>query len=286
MSFPQAAPPKKPLDEFVRLADNVLLYAPSSSSGAGNNVSNDMLIVSCTWMGAASKHIAKYTDGYKTLFPSAAILLVRNNLSDMLFASRADKRLDPALSVIRKYAQTRHSKAPPMILIHSFSNGGANQLISLSTLFLAAEHRPIPARALILDSSPGTATWQRSHAAITLSLPRNNPLIRILGALLVHALLLAVALYHILTRSEHRITTNNRLLNDPALVDRRARRVYAYSRADVMVGWEDVERHAGVAREKGWGVELVRFEGSAHAGHVLEDRARYWAAVERAWGGA
>ena len=74
-----------------------------------------------------------------------------------------------------------------------------------------------------------------------------------------------------------------RELNDPEVFDRAVPRLYLYSRADSMVGVEEVEEHAEIARGKGWDVTKVRFEKSAHCSHVREDEGRYWGAVMEAW---
>ena len=72
-------------------------------------------------------------------------------------------------------------------------------------------------------------------------------------------------------------------LNDEKVFDLRVPRVYLYSRADTMVGFEEADEHADIAKVKGWDVTKVQFENSAHCGHVREDEAKYWAAVSEAW---
>jgi hypothetical protein len=53
-----------------------------------------------------------------------------------------------------------------------------------------------------------------------------------------------------------------------------------------MIGWRDVEEHAReAAGEGGFTVELVRFEGSAHVGHMRRDPERYWRTIEGVWFG-
>ena len=74
-----------------------------------------------------------------------------------------------------------------------------------------------------------------------------------------------------------------RELNDPEVFDRAVPRLYLYSRADSMVGVEEVEEHAEIAMGKGWDVTKVRFEKSTHCSHVREDEGRYWGAVMEAW---
>lgn len=66
---------------FVQLGDITSLYQPKTGGNNGvatleNKQSEPDLIVFCSWMSAAPKHIAKYTAGYQRLFPNTAILLI------------------------------------------------------------------------------------------------------------------------------------------------------------------------------------------------------------------
>lgn len=66
---------------FVQLDDTTSIYRPPNShdnaSGTLQNKQQEPdLIVFCSWMSAAPKHVAKYTEGYQKLFPNTTILLV------------------------------------------------------------------------------------------------------------------------------------------------------------------------------------------------------------------
>lgn len=70
---------------FVRLDETTSFYQPAKATGnghAGGEVTQRRkqqepdLLVFCSWMSAAPKHIAKYTAGYQKRFPNTAILLV------------------------------------------------------------------------------------------------------------------------------------------------------------------------------------------------------------------
>jgi hypothetical protein len=64
-----------------------------------------------------------------------------------------------------------------------------------------------------------------------------------------------------------------------------SRRCYIYSDADDIIGTEDVEEHAKDAQQKGWAVELVKFQGSTHVGHYKQNPETYLAAIRRTWFG-
>jgi len=60
-----------PLRDFQKIGHGILLYSSPTYSP------KKPLILLFTWMGAAPKHIAKYTVAYRHLFPSARIVLIR-----------------------------------------------------------------------------------------------------------------------------------------------------------------------------------------------------------------
>ncbi|KAF1968453.1 hypothetical protein BU23DRAFT_262408 [Bimuria novae-zelandiae CBS 107.79] len=262
----------RPLADFDHIATNTYLFTPDSYTP------KEPLILLLSWMGAASKHIAKYTVAHRKLFPTARILLIRNEVVDF-FRSEAtyDMMLTPALEVIKE-----HVKAGGEILVHSFSNGGANQLNELAKAWVKREGTPLPMRAQAMDSAPGNGDWQRSHNALAVSLPRFW-LWRMLGSAMIHFFIAVLFTMDKLGGYENQIFVIRRQLNNPTLFDKRAPRVYLYSKADEMVGDDEVESHAELSEAQGWKVTRVRFEKSPHAGHVRENEGRYWDAVQAAW---
>jgi hypothetical protein len=109
----------KPLSDFHTIGNKVYLITPGSYSP------REPLILFFSWMGAAAKHIVKYTVAYRKLFPTARIVLIRNDVGDF-FRREASytKLLAPAIDIAKQ-----HVDAGGQVLVHSFSNGGGNQLV-------------------------------------------------------------------------------------------------------------------------------------------------------------
>lgn len=264
-----------PLDRFKPLSEKTSLLTPAGVD------SSELLIICCAWMNAAPEHIAKYTNAYSKQFPQAIILLIRNSLFDTFRRQNISREsLAEAVSVIRSHTKPTSNSKPPRILFHIFSNGGANQAVELSSAFKAFEGRPIPAQTLILDSCPGKGQYSSSYRAITSTFP-DNMFFNTFGRFIVHLALSSRALFQTVTGVETKFAANGRALNNPSLFDPQSERVYAYSKADVIVRYTDVEESAQDAEQKGWSVEKVRFEKSAHAAHLLEDSDRYWKSILR-----
>lgn len=275
------------IPSFTRLSSRVHLHTPiGHATTSGRMKSNDPdLILLCTWMGAASKHIAKYTTGLQHLFPTAQIVLITTDVPDIMWTPFAEQEKDllPAIDVLTHVAANdgERERRKPRILVHLFSNGGAYRTCQINDLFQHRTGEPIAITAMAFDSCPGSGGYARSVNALSVSLPR--------GAFYYPSLLLLqIFLIGFYTLSTLGLTGNFILNLRRDLLDTRkfsamAPRVYLYSKADVMVGPDEVEEHAMRAKQKGWRVETVKFEHSPHAGHIMEDADRYWGAVERLW---
>ncbi|KAF1847428.1 indole-diterpene biosynthesis protein-like protein PaxU [Cucurbitaria berberidis CBS 394.84] len=266
----------KPLSDFQKIGHNTYLW--TSQSYLATSPSKTPLILLFAWNAAAAKHIAKYTISYQRLFATSRIVLVRCFTPDMFRQkSSYEQLLKPAMDLVAE-----HTNAGGEVLVHSFSNGGGNQVNEFAKAWKARFGTLLPMRAQILDSSPTKGPWMRSHAAISASLPRTLFWVWFGGAL-VHLFLVSTFVVNVVMRRPNKMVALCEELNDDRVFDSSVPRVYLYSRADTMVGFEEADEHANIARAKGWDVTKVHFEKSAHCGHVREDEAKYWTAVMEAW---
>jgi len=158
-----------PLSDFASLGPSILLQLPPSthSGNVKHTPPPPSLIILTSWNTANPKHIAKYTTHYRSLYPSSPILLIRNTTADMITRSykSQQQRLTVALPVIQEYGTGK-------ILLHSFSNGGAYMATQLLRTYKLEMGRPLHVAALVLDSSPGEATFKRTADAIVAILPK------------------------------------------------------------------------------------------------------------------
>lgn len=262
----------QPLTEFKIIGHNTYLWTSPSYTPSSP------LILVFAWNAAAAKHIAKYTFSYRRLFLSSQILLQRCYTSDMFTRSaHYPTLLSPALEITHQ-----HIIAGGSVLVHSFSNGGGNQVNEFAKAWKRKYGSKLPMQLQIMDSSPTKGPWMKSHAAISAGLPRAW-FWKWFGGLLVHVLLLGSFLVNVIRGKENKMVVLCREMNDESIFDNGMPRVYLYSRVDEMVGCEEVEEHAAIAKRKGWDVTMVRFEKSAHCGHVREDKGRYWGTILEAW---
>jgi Eukaryotic protein of unknown function (DUF829) len=265
--------------DFLRLSSDVYLLEPSTtrSTDVSTAASSPSTIVVLAWMWAQLRHVSKYTSAYSKLYPNARMLMITTSWADFIHRSNGmqQRRLAATVATLRADSNEK-------ILVHIFSNGGSKQLNILNAAFRKETGTLLPIQALILDSTPGRATFWRSVWTMLLTLPRQwylRPLLFVLSVLIVGTFWLIRQL----TGSEDVIERVRQDLNDTRLMVHEARRCYIYSEADESVEAKDVEDHADDARRKGWVVSTEKFVGSAHVGHMRLDSARYWKIVEELW---
>lgn len=257
------------------------------------------IIILCTWLGGATtKRIQKYTLGYHKLWPKSVILAIRTTAAEYAFsgASALRRKLRPALREIRRIMARVDSpqKLPPYdhqsgsgILLHMFSNGGANiatQLVAsmngVSSILGQAE--TLPMRQVVLDSCPADPGINNTYAAASHSISTTHPLRPLFCATLYLVVagiagLEAVGLRRCLGKAIRE------QLNDPKVVSPGARRLYLISEADAIVDFREVLAHRHQALSKGIGAETVVFKRAGHCCLVLEDERAYWGAIESCW---
>ena len=97
------------------LADFIII-GPRTSHYTPPKPRSGYLLILCTWLGAARKHIAKYTALYHCIVPDARILLVESSVGSITntFARRQRmvKFTPAATAVLETLAECEH-RSPP-----------------------------------------------------------------------------------------------------------------------------------------------------------------------------
>lgn len=271
-----------PMETFKALNSCVFLHEPSNPPVLSpTNHPPPTTILFFAWLGALPRHFSKYITYYTNRYPNARILVITNGNSDLIYRSYAaqEKRLEPALQVI--LADT-NLDGRGRLLTHAFSNGGSNALANLLLAFYRRTGKPMPLRALIMDSAPGRVYLRPLADAMRMSMPKQK-YFQLPIMIFVFSLLGVLWVMHRVFRLENAVDRLRRLLNDPQFSLLDARRCYVYSKSDKLVKWEDVEEHADEAERRGYDVSREKFDESEHVSHMKMDRVKYWGAMERLW---
>lgn len=286
MSITKTLPPV----HFAKLGPRISLYTPSNYT-AGH------LIILCTWLGAARKHIDKYIAVYLTIEPNAKILLLQSDVRIITSSYAAQRKaIVPAVEVVRsaldewlvkQNLEEKEREKGPKIMLHTFSNGGPNSATQLLITLREQRNAPLPIIGILCDSGPAKGDYWRSYNAMTRSLPPSFP--SILGILVVH--FICVVLYGSVAigRYEKPEDLFRRTILGGEMVtasgNEKTKISYVYSKEDKMVDWRDVIEHADVARGMGWEVEEWRVEGTAHCNHFKGNEVVYGEKMRGMWRG-
>ncbi|KAH7095619.1 indole-diterpene biosynthesis protein-like protein PaxU [Paraphoma chrysanthemicola] len=274
-----------PTTHFFPLGPRISLYTPE------HHVPGELIIL-CTWLGAALKHINKYIQMHCTIAPNARILLIQSDVSIVTssYSSQA-KLIVPAVQAVE--AVLAECTSSPKILVHTFSNGGPSNLTQLLLALHSSRHQALPITGLILDSGPAVGKYAKSHHSMLLSLQRSIPWV--VGWVICHCILILLFTSIAIGRYEKPETMWRRSILDEKFVGERdeerngqksKRKVcYVYSKTDEHVDYADVLGHAQMAREKGWDVRVEESVGTGHCGHGrgLEGKVRYEGIIRNCW---
>lgn len=270
----------------AKINPNILLFTPAASTSPSST--DPKLIILATWLGGAtSSRIAVYCRAYQSLYQSSPILLIRAVLTDI--TTKTSAALQAQLIPARKYLL---STFPPpnenttrpsgKALLHIFSHGGCNTVLQLSRLLRnrpdgSSSAFPIPLLGVILDSCPGSASFDKAYRAAAYSLPDGKP-VNLLGRACLYPLIGSISLLQkcgILSSVEDL----RRELNDLSTFGD-IPRLYLHSKGDKVVAAEDVAAHADEMAANGVSVSRHVWEFAEHCALPVEDSEKYLNAVQ------
>ncbi|KAI1813812.1 hypothetical protein GGS20DRAFT_551597 [Poronia punctata] len=263
--------------EFKRLSPHISHFTPV-------NPTPGELVVLCSWTGARRRHIARYISLYRTIAPSARLLLIETP-AIVLVSSYARQRAHsrPAVDYILKFYEAADTQRPRMML-HLLSGGGCLTATQILLALRREMGEPWPLAGMVLDSAPDSGTYRQTHSAVVLSLPPSQQRI---GAIMGHIVLGPIWARYALGQENSQVEMRRVLLDGKYVrgADGQSypKLLYVYSKDDKMTLWTDVEAHARRARELGWRVKEVVFEDTAHCNHVVSHPETYSMAIQALW---
>lgn len=314
---------------YKKLSNQVYVLQPSrqraaagadASPGDATDPSHPTTVVIYGWGDARPRHVAKYADGYRRLFPHARIVLVFSPILKALYQT-LDARARSMLPVIEAVypreealeekpageksqddandaptatgstTKTASTPARERVLLHVMSNTGGINFAATMYAYAkqagAGSGHVFPHDMLVCDSTPGSTNflpnvgpWSR---AMALGAARWFPWPFVVTQALAALFLGCLHGFGWLVGATSAAEFSRRAANDPNFTDASAKRLYLYSKEDDIIHWEDIEEHAAEARQKGWNVSAEVFDGTPHVGHMRGHPDQYWAAISAAW---
>ncbi|KAI1436839.1 hypothetical protein GGR50DRAFT_174459 [Xylaria sp. CBS 124048] len=239
------------------------------------------------WGDGRPRNVAKYSEGYHALFPSARIVVI---ISPIWAASTQTLpvRTQEMMPIIDTIFPTKDNSSERVIM-HVMSNTGG--IYAGATLNAYHErHGPnaaLPHYLCVSDSTPGglnllSEVWRWSRA-MAMGAPKWLPLPFIFVQALCCLFLIFMTYGAIALGLEPSGDQSIRVFNDNGFATPKALRLYCYSKEDDLIYWEDLEKQAAFARSNGYRTVLEEFKGSPHVGHMRMHPEQYWSAILRSW---
>ncbi|PKS05096.1 hypothetical protein jhhlp_008463 [Lomentospora prolificans] len=283
-----AEPEKKPyFPGFTAVSDQIYVR-PGDELGEKDVNHGPRIIILYGWGDGIPKHVSKYTDGFRKLFPHAKQIVV---LSPIFRAMRldVDQRTKNMIPVIKEaFPEGAVDESENSILFHVMSNtGGINYSATLNA-YKEMYGRPLPHRLAVYDSTPGSVvfTWEnlkRWSYAMALGTAAWFPWPFGVTQGIWGAFLCANRFVDNMSGRESPPIFSVRILQQEEFKVKSASSLYLYSKEDDLILWKDIEEHMAKSREAGYPGEGVLFEGSGHVGHMRKHPEQYWEAIRVAW---
>ncbi|KXH36440.1 hypothetical protein CSIM01_04955 [Colletotrichum simmondsii] len=286
------APKSDPFPGFTAITDQIF-YREGEPVTEGTQPSADhpRVVIIYSWGDAVPKHVSKYADGFRTLFPHAKQIAV---LSPIVKAMREDlqTRSNNMKPIIEAAYPSATSGTPDpnedAVLMHVMSNTGGINYAGTLHAYQERFGRPMPHRLSSYDSTPGSVimTWnnlKRWSLAMTLGTAGWFPWPFVVTQCIMGVFLLLNHSFEHLTGRESAPVFSVAAIGDTKYVSKGSRKLYLYSKEDPLIGWEDIEENMAESKGKGYAYDAVRFEGSGHVGHMRMHPDQYWNAIASAW---
>ncbi|KAF9881485.1 hypothetical protein CkaCkLH20_00631 [Colletotrichum karsti] len=284
-------------DKFVQLSDLVFLLSDVGNqpdeSLLGEKNGPDLILI-YGWGDSRLKQVARFADGFRIIYPEAKIIIILAPIFKSLFSSQEQRvqRIQPVLDeAFNSNATHLSSTKQPSILAHVLSNTGCLYFTATLEGYRQEFGHAMPHTLLIMDSVPGSMDHDTSNIgtladAVALDAKSRVPWPPQVTKAFCIILLYVMRAIELARSRENPIVVSNRMSNDEKFSTKSARRLYIYSKEDLITAWQAVEKHAAEAKQAGYQVDCSLSEGSGHVEHMRRWPERYWRLIGDAWSDA
>ncbi|KAI1024806.1 hypothetical protein LB503_007055 [Fusarium chuoi] len=269
---------------FSPLSDRVFVRPGETPTGTDPNPEHPRTVVIYGWGDAPPRHISKFTDVYRQLYPHAKQVAVLSPIYKG-FVDHVAKRTEAMLPVIHEVFPNDTSDG--LVLFHAMSNSGTLNYSATLNAYKETYNRPMPHTLTVYDSTPGSPylTWDNlkrfSHAmAIGLAAKLHLPFI--VTQVLCAWFFVLIHVFDYLAGRESAPKFSHRIFTDEQWESKKSTRLFLYGKGDILIPWQHIEGYMAVSREAGYPSEGQVFE-SGHVGHMKKDPEKYWGTIQHSW---
>ncbi|KAB5545475.1 hypothetical protein GE09DRAFT_1175098 [Coniochaeta sp. 2T2.1] len=267
------------------------IYVRPADSPSSIPASSPTVIVLYCWGDSNPKHVGKYTDGYRALYPQARLVVVFGPILKAITQTlpKRSATMAPCVDAIFGGTNDTAEHARERVMVVCMSNTGGINFAATLHAYKARFGVMMPYALLVMDSTPGNPEFIRNvypwTRAMALGAGHFLPWVPFFIRQTL-ALVFLAGLHGIgrLTGNQSAARFSVAAINDQEnLSVVTAKKLYLYSKGDDIIFWKDIEEQAADARTRGYDVELEMFEGTPHVGHMREHPEQYWNAISKRW---
>ncbi|KAM0543810.1 hypothetical protein ACHAPJ_012117 [Fusarium lateritium] len=273
---------------FTALSDRVFVRHGEASASAASTVGQPRAIIIYAWGDALPKHVLKFADGYRQLYPQAKQIAVLAPISKG-FLDHVDKRSKEMHPVIHEaFPEGTPDASNNSVICHVMSNSGCGNYAATLNAYKDLYNRPLAHQLTVWDSAPGdpTFTWENLKCwsnAMAIGTASWFPWPVFVTRCIWGLFLSAIHFHDYVTGREPTPIFSKRVCLDESYETKQSSRLFLYGKDDIMIPWQQIEQNIADFRKNGFQSDAVQFQGSGHVGHMRENPEKYWGSIEEAW---
>ncbi|KAF4335014.1 transmembrane 53-B [Fusarium beomiforme] len=272
---------------FTPLSDRIFVRNGEESTVSEPNPVHPRAVVIYGWGDAPPRHISKFTDGYRQLYPHAKQLAILSPIYKGFFDNVTQRTRDMFPIIHEVFSKDTKEETDSSVLFHVLSNSGAINYSATLNAYKETYNKPMPHTLTVYDSTPGTSdlTWdnlKRWSHAMAIGLAAKLPLPFFVTQIFCGWFFCMIHLSDYLVGRESAPKFSHRIFNDDRWESKQSARLFLYGKEDILIPWQHIEEHMAASREAGYVTEGQLFD-SGHVEHMKKNPVRYWGVIDEFW---
>ncbi|RBR14464.1 uncharacterized protein FIESC28_07700 [Fusarium coffeatum] len=268
---------------FEALSNRIFVHHPENFQTIPHH---PHAVVVFGWGDAPPKHVSKFTDGYRKLFPNAKQIAVLSPIAQGFF-DHVSKRTEDMKPIVNELFPTDNNHSENLIICHVLSNSGAGNYICTLNAYRELYNESMPHVLAVYDSTPGQSkvTWsnlKRWSNAMAMGPAAKLPWPFFVTQTLCIGFFIFIHLFDFVVGRESSPKFCHRLFFDDKWMSKDSTRLFMYGKKDFLIPAEHIEEHIADGLRCGYKTESQTFE-SGHVDHMRKDPERYWRAIDEVW---
>ncbi|RGP69106.1 transmembrane 53-b [Fusarium longipes] len=271
---------------FTALSNRVFVRQGEDLKGGQPAPGHPRAVVVYGWGDAPPKHVSKFTDGYRKLYPHAKQIAVISPIGKGFF-DHVSKRTEDMLPVVNEIFPKDQANSSDSILFHCLSNSGVVNYSATLNAYKELRNEPMPHVLTVYDSTPGQAkpTWsnlKRWSNAMAMGPAAKLPWPFFVTQSIFFGFFIFIQLFDFVTGREPSPEFCERLFFDEKWESKDSTRLFLYGNQDILIPADHIEEYIAYGLSLGYKTESQIFE-SGHVDHMRKSPERYWETIDNVW---